>query len=55
MLDKETSEKLYSSILERIDKMYPSDSDFYKTIHNMAEIAIQVSIITLQEYEKLNQ
>jgi len=51
MLDKYTAKTLEKSVLERIKKMYPHDSSI---AHEIAHIAVQATIITLQEYEKLN-
>ncbi len=51
MLDKDTAKILEKNVLKRINKMYPDDSSLSRTI---AQISVQATIITLQEYEKLN-
>lgn len=55
MLDKESSAKLLSAILEQIEAKYPNNTGTEKLLHNIAQVAADVSVISLQEYEKLNQ
>lgn len=55
MLDKETSDKLQSAVLERLTKSLPNDSGTDKLVQSMAKLAALASVITLEEYEKLNQ
>lgn len=55
MLDKETSNELLSTIMERIDNMYSEKSGTDKLAKQIAKIAATVSIVALEEYEKLNQ
>lgn len=55
MLDKENSEKLLSNILKRVDDMFPDESGINKLAKQIAMIAAKVSVVALQEYEKLNQ
>ena len=55
MLDKETSEKLQAKVLERLTKTLPNESGMDKYVQSMFKLAVLASIITLEEYEKLNQ
>lgn len=55
MLDKDTSNELLSIIMERIDNMYSEKSGTDKLAKQMAKIAATVSVVALEEYEKLNQ
>lgn len=55
MLDKENSEKLLSNILKRVDDMLPDESGINKLAKQIAMTAAKVSVVALQEYEKLNQ
>lgn len=55
MLDKETSEKLLSNIIKRVDDMFPGEPGINKLAQQIARIAATVSVAALQEYEKLNQ
>lgn len=55
MLDKETSEKLQAAVLERLTKNLPNNSGTDKFIQSMMRLATLASVITLEEYEKLNQ
>ncbi len=54
MLDKETSEKLLSAIMEQFDGLNPEKNAIDKLAHQMVQIAAKVSVVALQEYEKLN-
>ena len=42
-------------MIEQINELYPEDSDTQKLANQIANIAATVSVITLQEYEKLIQ
>ncbi len=55
MLTKENSDKLMTAIMERIDKMFPNGTDINNLANQIAKIAATVSVVTLQEYEKMNQ
>ena len=55
MLDKETSDKLYTNVLKRFTRTLPSDSSTDRFTEAMIELAAKVAIITLEEYEKLHQ
>lgn len=55
MLDKESSVKLLSAILEQIEAKYPNSTGAEKLLYNIAQVAADVSVISLQEYERLNQ
>lgn len=54
MLDKETSEKLQAAVLERLSEMLPDESGIDKFIQSLSRLAVLASVITLEEYEKLN-
>lgn len=54
VMDKETSNKLETAVLERLYAMYPDEPGAKGLIRQIARIATQATIITLQEYEKLN-
>lgn len=54
MLNKETSEKLQAVVLERLDTLLPDKSGTDKLIQAFSRLAVQISVITLEEYEKLN-
>ena len=55
MLDKTTSSILESRALERLYAMYPDESGTKGLARQIARISTQATIVTLQEYEKLNQ
>ena len=55
MLDKVNSEKLLLAVLERVNDLYPKESKTQELAHQIANIATTISVIALQEYEKLNQ
>lgn len=55
MLDKETFEKLQAKVLERLTQTLPNKSKMDEYIQSMFKLAVLTSIITLEEYEKLNQ
>lgn len=55
MLDKETSNKLLSAIIERTDTMFSENSGTEKLAKQIAKIAATISVVALEEYEKLNQ
>lgn len=51
MLNENSAKTLEKLVLERINKMYPSESSLAREI---ARISVQAAIITLQEYERLS-
>lgn len=54
MLDKDTAIILEENAMERINKIYPESDEKLSGITNLiSEISIRATIITLQEYEKL--
>lgn len=55
MLDKDTSQQLESAVLERLNNMFQDSTGAKGLVHQIAKIATAASIITLQEYEKLNK
>lgn len=55
MLDKDTSEKLQATVLERLTKTLSEESGTNKFIRTLTRLAVLASVITLEEYEKLNQ
>lgn len=55
MLDKETSEKLQSAVLERLTKTLSNDAPGAELTKTLYRLAVLASTITLEEYEKLNQ
>lgn len=55
MLDKENSAKLKNAVMERIHQKYPITDGTEKLISVISQIAADTTIITLQEYEKMNQ
>ncbi len=55
MLTKDTSNNLMDAVMERINKMYPGRTGDEKLAQQIAKIAATVSVVTLQEYEKLGQ
>lgn len=55
MLDKENSDKLKNAVMERIHQKYPITDGTEKLISVISQIAADTTIITLQEYEKMNQ
>ena len=55
MLNKETSEKLQATVIERLEKTLPNESGTDKLIQSLVRLATLASVITLEEYEKLNQ
>jgi len=50
MLDKEKAKILETAVIDRLTKLYPDGNLAYQISH----IAAQAAIITLQEYEKMN-
>jgi len=54
MLDKETSEKLQTAVMERLTKSLSTDSTRDKFAKELLRLAVLASTITLEEYEKLN-
>lgn len=54
-MEKETYNKLLSNVLEQVDELFPGNSSTDQLAHQMAKIAATVSVVVLQEYEKLNQ
>ena len=54
MLDKENSVKLKNAVMERIHQKYPVTDGTEKLISVISQIAADTTIITLQEYEKMN-
>lgn len=55
MLNKETSEKLQATVMERLTKTLPDDSPGNEFTKALMRVAVLASVITLEEYEKLNQ
>lgn len=55
MLDKETSQKLQTAVMERLTKTLPDDSVGNELTKTLLRLAVLASAITLEEYEKLNQ
>lgn len=55
MLTKENSDKLMTAIMERINKIFPNGTGINNLANQIAKIAATVSVVTLQEYKKLNQ
>lgn len=55
MLDKDTSKQLETIVIERLSKMFPDETGVKGLSHQIARIAAMASVITLQEYEKLNK
>ncbi len=55
MLDKETSEKLQSAVLERLTKTLSNDAPGAELTKTLYRLVVLASTITLEEYEKLNQ
>ena len=55
MLDRENSDKLLNSIMSKIDTLFPGTTGTDKLAKQFAQIAATVSVIALQEYEKLGQ
>jgi hypothetical protein len=51
MLNENTAKILEKNVLERIGKIYSSDSSLARDI---ARISVQAAIITRQEYERLS-
>lgn len=52
MIDKDTAEMLENNVAERINRLYPEEKAGLNNA--IARVATQAAIITLQEYEKLN-
>lgn len=50
MLDEKNAKLLESKVMERLEKTLPDDS----LRKNLSKIIVHSTIITLQEYEKLN-
>lgn len=55
MLTNDTSDRLINTVMDRIDKMYPGGNRTDDLARQIAKIAATVSVVTLQEYEKLRQ
>lgn len=55
MLNEERCIELEDAVIERIKKLYPKKDGVEGLIPVIAQIAAQTTIITLQEYEKMNQ
>lgn len=55
MLNKEISENLLSAIIEQFDGINPDKSGLDKLTHQIIQIAAKISVVAIQEYEKLNQ
>ena len=55
MLNKENSIKLENAVIERIKELYPKEDGVEGLLQVIAQIAAKTTIITLQEYEKMNQ
>ena len=55
MIDKENFEKLQIAVLERLTKNLSIEKGTDKFVKEICRIAVMASIITLEEYEKLNQ
>lgn len=49
MLTKEQCEVIEASVLERINGLYPKES----LLPVISKIAVQATLLTLQEYEKI--
>lgn len=54
MIDKETFERLQMAALERLTKNLSSEKEADKFVKEMYRLAVIASIVTLEEYEKLN-
>ena len=55
MLNEEKCIKLEHTVIERIKELYPKEDGVEGLIPVIAQIAARTTIITLQEYEKMNQ
>lgn len=55
MLDKETSEKLQAVALERLTKTLSDESSTDRFTKTMMKLAVMATVVTLEEYEKVNQ
>lgn len=55
MLDKEKSEKLQAAALARLTKTLPNNSSADHLTKTILELAVMATIVTLEEYEKMNQ
>lgn len=55
MLNKETSEKLQATVLERLTKTLSDESSTDRLTKTMIKLAVMATVVTLEEYEKMNQ
>lgn len=55
MLNKEQCIQLEKSAMEQINKLYTNDDANSKLAKVLSNLAVKSTIITLQEYEKLNK
>lgn len=53
MLTNETSDRFMNAVMDRISKMYPGGNRTEDLAQQIARIAATVSVVALQEYEKL--
>lgn len=55
MPDKEISEKLQAAALARLTKTLPNSSSADRLTKTILELAVMATVVTLEEYEKMNR